>query len=355
MRIFITGICGFVGSALALRLRERWTDAEIFGLDNLSRHGSEVNPPRLRAAGIRVHHGDVRQASDFETLPECDFVIDAAANPSVLAGVDGRTSSRQLVEHNLLGTVNVLEYARTCGAGVVLLSTSRVYSIAALAGLPLCVEDEALTLEPAGPLPPGCSQRGIAEEFSTAAPVSLYGATKLASETLALEYAEAFDLPIVVNRCSVLAGPEQFGVAEQGIFSFWVRAYALKRPLRYIGFGGLGHQVRDALAVDDLAELVALQMQEPHRAGGIWNVGGGPANAMSLAQLSRWCADEFGPHAIDSEPTPRPFDVPWVVLDSGRALAELGWRPRVPIRDILGEIAAHHRQHPDWLDRSRPA
>ena len=66
-------------------------------------------------------------------------MIDAAANPTVLAGVDGQTSSRQLVEHNLLGTVNLLEYCRRHGAAFVLLSTSRVYSIEPLASLPLRV------------------------------------------------------------------------------------------------------------------------------------------------------------------------------------------------------------------------
>jgi len=76
------------------------------------RPGSETNRLKLKRAGIRVIHGDVRQASDFETLPDVDWVIDAAANPSVMAGVDGRSSSRQLVEHNLCGTLNILEYCR---------------------------------------------------------------------------------------------------------------------------------------------------------------------------------------------------------------------------------------------------
>ena len=55
--------------------------------------------------------------------------------------------------------------------------------------------------------------------------------TKLASEALALEYGHTYNLPVIVNRCGVLAGEGQFGVAEQGIFSFWIRAYALPDPL----------------------------------------------------------------------------------------------------------------------------
>jgi nucleoside-diphosphate-sugar epimerase len=68
---------------------------------------------------------------------------DPAANPSVLSGVDGKSNSRQVVEYNLFGTVNLLEYCKRAGAGFILLSTSRVYSIAALAKLPIEVEDRA--------------------------------------------------------------------------------------------------------------------------------------------------------------------------------------------------------------------
>ena len=355
MRIFITGICGFVGASLALALRTRMPHATIWGLDNLSRPGSETNLEPLQAADVRVLRGDVRCASDFETLAPADWIIDAAANPSVLAGVDGRTSSRQLVEHNLQGTLNMLEYARRCGAGLLLLSTSRVYSIATLAGLPHRVEDEAFVLDPTAPLPLGCSPEGISEEFSTAAPVSLYGASKVASEALALEYGQMFGFPVVVNRCGVLAGAGQFGTAEQGIFSFWVRAYASRRPLSYIGFGGTGHQVRDGLHISDLAELIGRQLNDASRnRSEIWNVGGGMANATSLARLSRWCAAQFGPHPITPLVEPRPFDVPWVVMDTRRVAASFGWQPRVRLPQILTEIAAHHCQHPDWFRVTEP-
>ena len=84
--------------------------------------------------------------------------------------------------------------------------------------------------------------------FPPSAPVSLYGATKLASEALALEYGQAFGFPVIVNRCGVLAGGGQFGLAVQGIFSFWIRSYALRRRLKYIGFGGAGHQVARRLS-----------------------------------------------------------------------------------------------------------
>jgi CDP-paratose 2-epimerase len=354
MRIVVTGICGFIGSELALQLRDRFADAVIAGIDNFSRPGSETTRPRLLAAGVTVKHGDVRCASDVDALGDADWVVDAAANPSVLAGIDGRTTSRQIIEHNLGGTVNVLEFCKARRAGLVLLSTSRVYSIKALNALPLTRRADAFVPDVAASWPSGASPAGLSEEFPTAGPVSLYGATKAASEALAIEYGDAFGLPIVINRCGVLAGAGQFGTAEQGIFSYWVRAWASRRPLAYLGFDGTGPQVRDALHPRDLAEVLDRQLRAGANASGIWNIGGGAANAMSLAQLSAWCTDRFGPRDVGSGGAARKWDVPWVVLDSARLRAAIHWTPSIPLDAILSEIAGDHERHPDWLSTSQP-
>lgn len=354
MKIFITGICGFAGSALARCLRELVPGAEISGMDSLSRPGSETNRRSLAAGGITVRHGDVRCASDFESLPGTDWVIDAAAQPSVLAGVDGKSSPRQLIEHNLLGTVNVLEYCRRTGAGLTLLSTSRVYSIAALTALKLRQDGQRFVPDISAGDISGCSGHGIQESFSTAAPVSLYGSTKLASEAIALEYGETFSFPVCVLRCGVLAGAGQFGTAEQGIFSWWVHAWKQKRPLRYTGFGGQGLQVRDALHPDDLARLMAMQMQSPSAGNPrILHASGGLENSMSLAELSAWCGNRFGTHTITGDGTPRPFDIPWLILDSTAAATAWNWQPRRSLPDILEEIAQHAETNPGWLDLAR--
>jgi len=349
MRIAIAGACGFVGSELALQLAMRLPDARIVGIDNLSRAGSETNRPRLRSAGIVVTHGDVRSASDLESMGAADWVIDAAATPSVLAGVDGRVSSRQVVEHNLIGTLNMLEYCKARGAGLVLLSTSRVYSIRALTALPLSDGDRAFVPDASAEWPAGASPKGISESFSTAGPVSLYGATKLASEAIAVEYGEAFDLPVVIVRCGVLAGAGQFGTAEQGILSYWVRAWASGRGLAYLGFDGTGHQVRDALHTKDLADLIERQVRAGSSASGLWTAGGGSSNALSLAQLSAWCAERFGPRDVHAERTHRKWDVPWLVMDTTSTTNRFDWTPSVSVGRILDEIAEHHRANPDWL------
>jgi CDP-paratose 2-epimerase len=353
MKLLITGGCGFTGSTLARAFQELDPTIEICGVDNLARPGSEENRLRLKALGVRVVHGDVRCPSDLYALPKMQWVIDAAANPSVLAGVSSNASSQQLLEHNLVGTINLLEYCKRNQAGFILLSTSRVYSINPLVSLPLTIQNKAYRPRFEACSVVGLSSEGVAENFSTMPPISLYGATKLASEILALEYGEAFDLPIWINRCGVLAGAGQFGQTDQGIFAFWINSYLRRKPLSYIGFNGHGYQVRDCLHPRDVAALVWKQMQSSHRrVERVQNISGGVQSAMSLAQLSAWCADRFGNHLVGHDSAARPYDVPWIVLDSTKAKRQWDWQPTLPVGQILEEIAQHAEEHPEWLEIS---
>jgi CDP-paratose 2-epimerase len=352
MKILITGICGFAGSTLARCMIERIQGLSVCGIDNLMRPGSETNRVLLKKLGASVLHGDLRVASDFEGLPKVDWVIDAAANPNVLAGVQGAGTSRQLIEHNLGSTVNVLEYCKANAAGFLLLSTSRVYSIAALSALPLQMNGEAFSLDCSKPLPRGVSASGIDADFPTDPPISLYGSTKLASETLALEYGLAFGFPVRINRCGVLAGAGQFGTPEQGIFSYWINAHLRRRPMRYSSFGGTGYQVRDGFHPRDLAALIHGQILKSAGGKQIYTVGGGPANAVSLAQLTDWCNSRFGKHQPQPDDRPRKYDVPWMIMDSTRAGQDFGWHCVTALPEILEEIAQHAEQHPYWLEMS---
>jgi len=353
MKILITGSCGFVGSTLTRALLESSPGLQIVGVDNFIRPGSELNRRELARLGVKIIHADVRSATDFATLPAADFVIDAAANPSVLAGVDGQTSSRQLLEHNLWGTVNLLEYCKTHRAGLVLLSTSRVYSVPPLAALPVEVHQRAFRPRQTEKLPEGLTAAGVSETFSTAPPISLYGSSKLASETVALEYGETFDFPVWINRCGVLAGAGQFGKADQGIFSFWINSHLRRRPLKYIGFDGGGHQVRDCLHPRDLVPVLLAQLNHSGKdRPRIANFSGGAANAMSLAQLTEWCDGRFGKHTVAGDANPRPFDIPWLVLDSTLAEKSWDWSPKISLPQVLDEIARHAEQNPNWLEIS---
>lgn len=351
MKVLITGISGFAGFNISRSLLQHSDSLQLFGLDNFSRKGSEQNISRLIDMGVKLIRADIRAQSDIDALPQVDWVIDCAANPSVLAGLDDQASSRQVMEHNLLGTINLLEYCKKHKAGLVLLSTSRVYSAAELAALPVKTSSnryELSTCETSG-----ISGSGITEEFATSAPISLYGASKLASETLILEYGECFNFPVWINRCGVLAGAGQFGKADQGIFSYWLHSFREKNPLKYIGFGGKGLQVRDALHPKDLSPLLIKQMEEPKRdAPKIVNLGGGRENSMSLKQLSSWCEDLFGPNEVTPSDDERPMDAPWIVMDSSLANKAWDWSPETKIQEILEEIARHAEKNPQWLKTS---
>lgn len=353
MKILISGICGFVGNSVAHGLLDHDSALELIGLDNLSRAGSHLNIEPLRRRGVKLIHADLRSPSDLESIDAVHWIIDAAANPSVLAGIDGATSSRQLIEHNLHGTVNLLELAKRHRAGFILLSTSRVYSVRSLTDIPVIVNDNRFEPNDDATLSRGISSHGIAEDFSTTPPLSLYGSSKLASECIALEYGETFEFPVWINRCGVLAGAGQFGRPDQGIFSFWINAYLRRAPLKYIGFGGTGHQTRDCFHPSDL--LPALQKQLSSSGAGkprIMNFGGGTENSMSLAQLSKWCAERFGAHQVASDLEPRAFDIPWLVMDSRLAKENWAWQPAKPLPVILEEIAQHAEANPHWLEMS---
>jgi CDP-paratose 2-epimerase len=353
MRILITGICGFVGSELARSLVEHAAGSpQLVGIDNLSRSGSWRNREALAALGVKVLHGDIRAASDVEAVGPVDYVIDAAAYASVMSGVDGKATSLQLVENNLYGTINLLEHCRRHGAGFILLSTSRVYSIEPLASLRVQVQDDAFVPD-LDDLPAGISPKGITERFSTAAPISLYGATKLSSETLALEYGYAFDFPVWINRCSVMAGAGQFARADQGIFAYWLHSWKEKRPLHYIAFGGRGHQVRDCLHPRDLTPLLLRQMATTSKDKPvIVNLSGGMDAAMSLAQLSEWCRRRWGDHVVASDHEPRPYDLPWVVLDHSLATQTWSWKPVLTLDEVLRGIADFADSQSNWIGQS---
>ena len=347
-RILITGICGFVGNCISNELLNLSLKLEILGIDNLCRKGSEQNLKALTNRDVSVIVGDIRSQSDIDNLPKVDWIIDCAANPSVLAGIDGQVSSRQVMEHNLFGTINLLEYCKRHKTGLILLSTSRVYSSNELANIKVKNSNNRYHIEKSEIN--GLSDLGISELFPTSSPVSLYGASKLASEQMIIEYGNSFDFPIWINRCGVLAGAGQFGKADQGIFSYWIHSYNEKSPLQYIGFGGTGYQVRDAMHPKDLVPLLIRQIFEPNwEAPKIINLGGGIENSLSLKELSIWCGKRFGTNEVVPSLEERPMDAPWIVMDSSAAHNAWDWGIKTNIEQILDEIADHAEKNPHWL------
>jgi CDP-paratose 2-epimerase len=338
-RVLITGGAGFVGSNLAVSLADRHPDWEILALDNLYRQGSELNLPRLRAAGVEFIRGDVREPADLAALPPLTALIECSAEPSVMSGVDGDTG--YLVHTNLTGAYNCLELARRDRAFFVFLSTSRVYPVAPQVELRL---DEAPTrFEIAAEQSvTGVSPAGISEQFPLDGPRTLYGATKLAAELLIEEYRSGLGVPAVVDRCGVIAGPWQMGKVDQGVFTHWMLAHHFRQPLSYIGFGGEGKQVRDLLHVEDLVDLVERQLLDP----AVWdgrtvNVGGGRECSLSLLETTEICRRLSGNEvAIEPVRETRAGDVPVYLSDCSKLFSLDDWRPARSAEQVLADIHA---------------
>jgi len=347
VKCLVTGGAGFVGSTLALQLQRDVAGIDVMAFDNLRRRGSELALDRLRAGGVTFRHGDVRSADDLADVGPFDVLIECSAEPSVHAGFDG--SPAYVLDTNLMGAARCLDAARRYDASIIFLSTSRVYSIPALVALPLERRGHRFELDPAAH-GPGWSADGIAESFPTTGPRSLYGTSKLAAELLVEEYHAMYGMRTLINRCGLIAGPWQMGKADQGLVAFWAARHEYGGELAFMGFGGDGLQVRDVLHVDDLYDLVRLELTNLARlSGSVYNAGGGPANSVSLVELTDKCRQQTGRSISTGRVREtREFDIPYYVTDNTAVTAATGWAPTRSVDRVLDDVFA-------WLRANRAA
>ncbi len=337
--ILITGGAGFVGSNLALRLKKTYPEVSILALDNLKRRGSELNLSRLREGGVNFFHGDIRHKSDLEDIAgKIDLLIECSAEPSVLAGIN--ESPDYLIDTNLIGTINCLEFARKHAADVIFLSTSRVYPIQELNALRFRETDSRFAIEESQEIR-GASARGISEYFCLGKTRSLYGATKLCSELIFQEYMESYGLRGVINRCGVITGPWQMGKIDQGVIVLWMARHIwANKPLSYIGYGGTGKQVRDFVHIDDLFGALKIQIEDiALYHGEVYNIGGGAKNSLSLVEMTRLCEEITGNTIrIESVKENRPNDVRIYISDVQKFHTASGWECRKDAKQTFMEI-----------------
>ena len=340
MRVLITGGAGFIGSSTALTLASRHADWDVVACDNLYRRGSELNLPRLKAAGVEFAHADVRQLDDLLRIGPIDALVECSAEPSVMASGD------VIVPVNLMGAYHCFELAARHGAQVVFLSTSRVYPVATIEELAYSEVETRYELAEQQPVA-GASARGLSEEFPLAGSRTMYGASKLAGELLLTEY----DVPWVVNRCGVVAGPWQMGKVDQGVFTHWMLSHHFGKDLSYIGYGGTGKQVRDLMHVDDLVDLVEEQLGDPaHWTGRAYNVGGGRDGSLSLLETTAICRELTG-NSVHIQPVSetRAGDVRCYLSDCSALYAHTDWRPRRGPQEVLADIHAWISGHEDLV------
>jgi CDP-paratose 2-epimerase len=342
--ILITGGAGFVGSALALNLKDKYSNYQIICLDNLKRRGSELNIPRLKYAGISFVHGDIRNKEDFDGLPPVDLIIEASAEPSVMAGIN--SSPDYLLNTNLIGTINCLNFALKNKSHFIFLSTSRIYPIKNIEKIKYVEGETRFQLAELQDIV-GVTKNGLSEDFPLNGSRSLYGTTKLSSELIIQEYQAFYGLKTIINRCGVLTGPWQMGKVDQGVVVLWAARHFWKKSLSYVGYGGTGKQVRDILHTDDLFRLVDWQIQNIDQLDGeIFNVGGGNEVSVSLLELTKICEQITGNKiAIESIKETRQADIPVYITDNTKVTSITGWTPTIKPIQILNEIT-------EWISKN---
>jgi len=345
----ILGGAGFVGSSIALYLRQELPNCQIICLDNLKRRGSELNLLRFKHHKVDFIHGDIRSPSDLDphVFYKIDTIIDCSAEPSVLAGF---SSPQYVIQTNLLGTVNILELARQIKSRLLFLSTSRVYPVATLKSINYQETETRFEIHDNQTIQ-GISPKGISETFPLLGYRTLYGSTKLASELLIEEYRNAYGLQAIINRCGVLTGPGQMGKVDQGVFVLWMAAHYFGKPLSYIGYGGTGKQVRDLLHIYDLLNLIKFQLNNfDYLDGKVLNVGGGIDKSLSLLETTHLCEQITGKsiliHPVSDE---REGDVPIFITDSSQVCQLTGWTPKKSPMETLIDIYQWIHENEDQL------
>lgn len=238
-RVFITGGAGFIGSHLADRLCENRVDVIVF--DNLSVGRIENIEKWMAASNFKFVLGDLLFPEKIlESLNGCETVFHMAANPEVrISSEDPKVH----FEQNVLATFNLLEAVRKTGSvkTVVFASTSAVYGDAEEIPTP--------------------------EDYAPLKPISVYGASKLASEALIISYAYTYDFKTIIYRLANIIGPR----ARHGVIYDFVRK--LKKNPEKLEILGDGTQKKSYLHVEDCVDAMLTGINLTREKVEIFNVG----------------------------------------------------------------------------------
>jgi CDP-paratose 2-epimerase len=332
----ITGGAGFVGTNLADALAS--DGGRVVVLDNLSRDGVERNADFLsdrHGPKVDLEVADVRDRDALaRTVRGAGRVFHLAGQVAVTTSLDRPMDDAST---NIQGTLNLLEEVRAQPKPppVVFTSTNKVYGT---------LDDVAL-VERDGRYDPAdrdLRARGIGEwrplQFCTP-----YGCSKGAADQYVLDYAHSYGVPAVVFRMSCIYGTHQMGNEDQGwVAHFLIRALEEKPITVY----GDGRQVRDILYVDDLVDALRRAGERSDElAGRAFNIGGGPANRISLLDLIELIAElRDEPPAVEFGPW-RQGDQRYYVSDTAAYAAATGWRASVDPAEGVRRLHA-------WLEDS---
>lgn len=333
----MTGGCGFIGSH-ACEFYARRGD-QVVSYDNMTKYELErtgysasrardYNRDYLKGLGVQLVQEDIR---DYETLADaasgCDFIIHTAAQPAVTISVENPDLD---FTTNVAGSLNVLKAARAHGAPIVSCASIHVYGN--LINQTLKEEATRYVREPAA----------IDESHpvmeGTLTPLH---ASKRAAELYLRVYVETYGIKAASYRLTGLYGPRQFGGEDHG----WVAHFVI-RALRgqSIDIFGTGKQVRDILFASDVAE--AFHAFYEHQEPGIYNIGGGPPNMISLLESIDLIGEITGRKLEFRLPGHRHGDLYYFVCDSSKAKEKLGWSAQVRPQQGVRRLA-------EWVEENK--
>lgn len=335
-RILITGGAGFVGCNLADHFIETGHDVTIF--DNFYRKGVRHNVAWLRSRhgdGFQVVEGDIRDYDAIRRATEgVEAVYHTAGQTAVTTSV---VNPREDFEINAWGSFNVLEAAREVGDNPVVIytSTNKVYG-----GMEDVQVVERNTRYEYADRPFGIDERQPLDFHSP------YGCSKGTADQYVRDYARIYGLPTVVLRMGSIYGPHQFGMEDQAWVAYFVIAAVKGWPITIYGDG---KQVRDVLYIDDLVRAFDLATEHVDvTAGQIYNIGGGPANTVSIwAEFAPLLSEILGrPVEAAGYADWRPGDQRVYVSDIRKAQRDFGWQPQIGVEEGVWRIT-------DWVIENR--
>jgi CDP-paratose 2-epimerase len=338
----IFGGAGFIGCNWANWLLQN-TSAKVHIFDNLSRPGVRNNLDWLQhsargSSRLTITVGDVRNARMVESaVRHATEIYHLAAQVAVTASV---ADPRYDFEVNVGGTLNILEAARKLSRKPFILftSTNKVYGN--INGAIACVEGRYRLAD----------ENGISE----AQPLdfySPYGCSKGAADQYVHDYARIYGLPTVVFRMSCIVGPRQFGTEDQGWVAHFLYSALQRRPIVIYGDG---RQVRDVLCIDDLLRAFDLASSSPTAYGQVFNVGGGPANAVSLLELIEKIKSLTGEKLAYTTDEPRPGDQLVYVSNHQKLTRMTGWHPHFTVRQSLQLLYDWRRKNKTLFEEPVP-
>ena len=320
---WVTGGAGFIGTNVTAHLIQ--SGHEVVVVDDLSRVGSELNAAFLsREYGVKVVRADISDPAVWDSLrqnsPSPNAVAHLAGQVSLLASIE---DPRRDFEVNALGTLNALEFVRNHAPETVLIGMSSNKAYGDLASVRI-FEEETRYVAPEYPL-----------GFDESLPLDFhgpYGCSKGTADQYLLDYGRMYGLRTISLRQSSAYGPHQHPRSDQGWVAYLIEQAKLGNS---ISLNGIGKQVRDLLHASDLARLIEMLGKDLSAGGRAVNVGGGPANSLSILELFGWIRDRHGVPVEFTTGEPRPSDQLVFISNNAAVQSIVPWAPLVSVEDGL--------------------